>query len=609
MSFIIRQISRTAEGREIIRPSRVEKNRIIVGRDAGSDIHLADLAVELNHAEILALENGRIEIQSVCGLDFDHDGRAVSRAELDPSTGGELRFGSHRLRVSADDGATIISVERVEALSDASEEKEEIGLFTLRGLLPGRRRSAWTLIAATLVLFLAWPIYTYATSAGVKDRGAGFHADEMWSSGSLSVAHKSLENNCQACHTEKFVSATDNACLACHKDDAHDHAPAARLAMAKESPGIGGQVKGLFKTVFNRPEGRCVDCHTEHEGEGPMTPTAQAFCADCHGSLDQRLTDTRIANAADFGTDHPQFKAAVTSGFGDGGKRLFKRVSFAAKPVDDNGLKFPHDIHLSKTNGIARMAQTMKGEQGWGNSLACKDCHTASADGTRFKPVDMEQDCAMCHSLAFDQVGGTLRTLRHGEPGQVVADLRAFYRGTSPAIPIGLGGMSRRRPGDYATAETAQDYAIGRRIYAGSAEQAIRAVFSQGGACYDCHVISPGTSAAVPFQVRKVSQPDRYMLKGWFDHNAHNTESCSSCHKAETSKLASNLLLPDLGSCRTCHVGEDGARLKPVSKPVPSSCAMCHDYHMDAGAPWLTRTKVDRAKGQSRFNQTIASVR
>src|SRR3546814_15517493 len=56
----------------------------------------------------------------------------------------------------------------------------------------------------------------------------------------------------------------------------------------------------------------------------------------------------------------------------------------------------------------------------------------------------MEADCAMCHSLAFDRVGGTIRTLRHGEPEQVVADLRDFYRSRSPAP---RAGATRRRPG------------------------------------------------------------------------------------------------------------------------------------------------------------------
>ena len=51
MSFIVRQISRTAEGREIVRPQTHDRERIVIGRDAANEIHLPDLAVELAHAE------------------------------------------------------------------------------------------------------------------------------------------------------------------------------------------------------------------------------------------------------------------------------------------------------------------------------------------------------------------------------------------------------------------------------------------------------------------------------------------------------------------------------------------------------------------------------
>lgn len=609
MSFIVRQISRTSEGREIVRTATHDAKIIAIGRDAGSEIHLADLAVELHHARLTMLDGGRIDVESVCGLPFEIDGRNTIHSDIDPASGAELRFGSHRISVSGEGGSAILTVERVEALSDASEAKEEIGLFTLKGLLPGRRPAAWTFIGLVLLLFLAWPIYTYATSHGVAKRPAGFHADHLWTSGPLSAAHKGLENDCQACHVNKFEAVRDKACLTCHKDDAHDHAAPARLAGAREAPGIGGRIKGVFQVAFNHPAGRCVDCHVEHQGAGRMPPTAQAFCADCHGSLNTRLTDTKLKNASDFGTDHPQFTPAVSVGISARDNRLYKRVSLDARPADDNGLKFPHALHLSRTNGVARMAQTMRVEQGWGNSLACKDCHTPSADGTRFKPIEMEKNCGMCHSLAFDNIGGTIRTLRHGEPAMVVADLRAFYRSTGPARPISLGGLARRRPGDYAAAKTAQDYVIGARAYPGRAEEAIQSVFSRGGACYDCHVVTPTGNGAEPFHIRKVFQPDRYMLKGWFDHNAHKSETCASCHKAEQSRAATDLLLPDLASCRTCHVGEAGARLKPVKTATPSSCAMCHDYHVDAGAPWLVREKVNRAKGQPRLTRTIASAR
>jgi len=594
MKFLVRQISKTADGREIIRNASHEVETITIGRDSASTIHLADLAVDMQHARITATSGTRLLVEAVGSLGFEADGRTTSRIEIDAAVGSMLRFGGHELRVATEDGAVVITVNRTGSVSDSSSSKEEHSLFTLKGLVPGRRSMAWSFIALVLLLCLAWPIYTYATSRGVEERGPGFHADTMWSSGKLSLAHKSLENDCQSCHVNKFEAVTDKTCMTCHKDDAHEHAKVDRLVDAREAPGLGGKIKHWFQGGFGIPQGRCVECHTEHEGAGKMPPTAQQFCSDCHGSLKDRLTDTKLGNASDFGTVHPQLQVNVTANPG-GNERMTRRVMLTGNVQEDNGLKFPHDIHLSKTNGIARMAQTMAGEQGWGASLQCKDCHEASADGTRFKPVDMEENCQMCHSLAFDQIGGTIRTLRHGKPDQVIADLRAFYRSTGPERPINLSGMARRRPGDYAAVETATDYNIGARAWPGQASEAIQAVFSRGGACYDCHTVTP---SATGFNVRKVFQPARYMQKGWFDHNAHNKSECTECHKAGTSKSATDLLLPDLASCRTCHVGESGDALASVKKPVESSCAMCHDYHIDSGAPRLSKLAV--RKGESR---------
>lgn len=608
MAFIVRQVSRTSDGREIIRPATFETATIRVGRDAACEIHLPDLAVDLHHAEIKNSENRRVSVDSTDGLEFQVDGRSVKSAQIDAAKGAELRFGSHRLTVSGDGQNVLITVERVEAVSEASEEREEIGLFTLASVMPGRRGMAWTMIASVLALFLVWPIYTYATSYGVKDRAPGYHGDKAWTSGPLSDAHKSLTNNCQACHTAKFVSVSDSSCLTCHKDTAHDHADPARIAMAKEAPGFGGKVKGVFKAAFNKPEGRCVDCHTEHEGAGPMVATAQAFCTDCHASLNSRLTDTKLPNASDFGTEHPQFEPLVTVGI-QGDERLVKRISFDQNPSENNGLKFTHAQHMSGTNAVGRMAQTMAAEQGWGNKLECKDCHGTTADGTRFKPVSMEASCQMCHDLAFDKIGGTIRTLRHAEPGMVVADLRAYFRSTGPVRPISLDGISRRRPGNYAMAETAQDYVIGARAWPGQADEAIRAVFSKGGACFDCHVVLPIPSKGAPVTIQKVFQPERYMNHGWFDHKSHTNETCVSCHAADKSNAATDLLLPKLDSCRTCHVGGAGDSLKPVKTPVVSSCAMCHEYHIGDQAPWRSKSDIKKGKALPPPDPKIALAR
>src|SRR3546814_18506228 len=103
----------------------------------------------------------------------------------------------------------------------------------------------------------------------------------------------------------------------------------------------------------------------------------------------------------------------------------------------------------------------------------------------------MERDCQMCHSLAFETIGGTVRTLRHGQPDQAIADLRAYFRSTSPAQPPALGGMARRRPGDYAQGRIYHAYFGAAAALPPRAHDAVRAAFSKGGACYDCHPIPP----------------------------------------------------------------------------------------------------------------------
>uniref|UniRef100_UPI001F55F84B cytochrome c3 family protein n=1 Tax=Sphingobium sp. Sx8-8 TaxID=2933617 RepID=UPI001F55F84B len=597
--FLVRQISLTADGREIVRAATVEKPQLSLGRGAGNDIHLPDLALEPDHARIEQIDERTIRVRATGTLGFGLDGRNVLRAEIDSGKGAELRFGGHRVTVSrGDDGAIILSIRRVDAVSEASEEKEESRVFSLRGLLPGKRLTAWGMVLAILIGFLAVPIWSYASRPADDTRNIyKVVGDRSWSSGPLSQAHHALEGRCETCHQKAFVSVRDGACQTCHKA-VHDHAPAARIALARAEPGLGGRFLAGVAAAFGKPpEGACVDCHREHEGAGPMQPAPQAFCTDCHGTLKDRLKDTKLGNAGDFGTIHPEFMPLVQAM--PGKYPRFTRASLSARPMDDSGLKFPHDIHLSATGGVARMARTMKAQYGFGDALACKDCHRPTADGVRFQPVEMERDCQMCHSLALETIGGTVRTLRHGQPDQVVADLRAYYRSTGPAQPVALGGMARRRPGDYAQGQIYHAYFGAAAARPSRADDAIRAVFSRGGACYDCHTVKPpGASGNAGWQVLPVHQPMRYMMNGWFDHAAHRTEKCESCHAAPRSHDAKQLLLPGIDSCRTCHGGEKSRT------DVPSGCAMCHSYHIGDGAPWIAADRSVRKDQADRPRKT-----
>jgi len=605
MNFLIRQIALKSSGEEIVRPTAVEAETITIGRDDSCDIHLPDLAVDPFHARISPMSGGKLQIESIGDQPFDVDGRSTTRRELDVATGAELGFGGHRIVLSADPetGAPTFTVRRVEAVSESAGDVELSTAFTLKGLLPGKRGSAWAFALLMLVAFLAIPIWTWATYQPLalhKDarRPAGIHGDTSWSSGHLSLAHQKLQNDCQACHVQPFVAVRDNACLSCHTQDAHQHiADGARLLKARGEPQGFAAFQRAVATAFNRPAGRCVDCHTEHEGAGAMPATRQQFCTDCHDGLKGRLPDTKIADAADFGTAHPQFRPTVIVGM-DGEKPLLQRAVWSDSLKENNGLKFTHAEHLSKVNGVAQMVHRRPGQFAANDSLGCQDCHKIEAGGTRFKPVVMEQACESCHSLTFDQVGGTFRTLRHGEPEQVVAELRSFYRGGAPARPANLSGLARRVPGDAALRSTAADYARAVRFYPTKGDQAVAQVFTKGGMCFDCHTVNRGGSFATGgFTVQRVAQNDRYYHVGWFDHKDHRKTDCVSCHvKAERSNDASDLLVPGMdgpGGCRSCHVGEAGAKLATakVKEPVDSGCAMCHAYHMDSGAPWKPADK------------------
>ena len=575
MRFLIRRISRTVDGREIVRPQAVTGDTLSIGRGPHNDINLPDLAVTPRHAAIHLAPGLMIEIESARRRPMEVNGRSVRRAVIDPSAGAEIHIGAHRLTVSRGaDNVCTIDVERLSE-GDWVDTKGEGDIFSLRGTLPGKRMLSWAFALMLLAVFLAWPIRSSHKETPPPPGPAKVHADILWSPGPLSLAHASLEGDCKACHRQPFVAVRDAACRACHVT-VHDHADPLRLAKAMP-PDAGRSAGRRIAAAFNIPPGRCVECHIEHQGAQKMPDTPQHFCTDCHGGLSERLPDARIPEVSDFGTDHPEFRPAVMVG-DRMSNPLIRRIAIGGPPVEDNGLRFPHRMHLSAVNGVAQMSMRLTGK-----TLECRNCHVPDDSGVRFKPVTMEGNCKMCHSLAFDRDGQTIRTLRHGDAAQVIADLKDFYASNRPRRPSELEGDARRRPGDAVIARAEGTYlaALGD---GGRATRAIRAVFSQGGACYGCHeIVGPSRPGGLDYRVVPVRLPMRYMAHGWFDHAAHDSQDCASCHSAARSDRAADLLLPGIATCRQCHGGE-GSRAQ-----VPSSCAMCHDYHRGTGAPEMIR--------------------
>jgi hypothetical protein len=568
MSFRIKQIDTTATGREIVRERVVFGSRLTLGRSAENDIAIPDLAVEQHHVRVTAGEDRSLAFEAAGTLGFTLNGRKRETETVDDG-GAELVLGAYRIDFAAGpDGEFEVTIRKRDEREGGRGEGTHG--FTLASALPAKRPVAWALLIAIFIAFLAVPIWSFTHRERVKpdpDKPGQVIMDASWTPGALSTGHHKLEENCESCHVNAFVAVRDNACLTCH-EKIGDHAARPRLTLARGPMSWGDRLQREVADVFHKPgAGACTDCHTEHEGEGRMKPPAQKFCADCHGTMDKRLGDTRLANASDFGKVHPGFQVAVLTAPVQGTEEPKpQRVALSTRPKQFNGIKFPHALHLRPGGGATEMAMRLGAGRGYGKRLECASCHKPTADGVRFKPVVMETSCGACHSLVYDRSGGNFRTLPHGDVGKMRAALAGADR--VPRKPIASG---RRRPGEYAPGGLYYgNFAPPQR---NSVPLASR-MLSLSGVCAECHY--PGGKEGI----MPVTQPARYMAHGWFDHADHKKEKCGTCHAATQSNSATDVLLPDIKTCRTCHLGEDAAKPK-----IASSCAMCHSYHPRGSLP------------------------
>lgn len=634
MTATIRTITRRANGRETTRTVEVPRNLLTIGRDTTCDVHLPDLRVALKHAR-LTITDGAFFIEAEGDNEFKVNGRSVRKFEARLGAGAQAQFGPYTLKFTEAAGRLVIDVERVQQATPVTHGDPE-KVFSLKKTWLSKRGASWALSLLIGAIFLAFPIATYALRKEAVPEAVRTQAGQLWLSGDLSGPHRLLARDCAACHDAAFVSVRDETCIACHEDTNH-HADSARMIEARILPNYPQRGLRVVAETFNKPAGRCAECHMEHNGADGIAPASERSCTNCHDGMTKRLPDAQVADASDFGRDHPEFRPTVVAtadletpkltrawtvpeleraraerealiktapapttcdGFAIG-QPNFRGLPHAgrgeglpesARAGDDSGLVFPHDVHLAENACVAAIAQDLGPKAGYGDHLVCKDCHTPNEDGEGFQQVSMEKNCSACHSLVFDNAGGFERELRHGRTNDVIATLLDFYQARVVGAAVGDGGEDRRRPG-----------AIGQRSAGlreaafaqagGRAGARVRAIFAQGGACYGCHVVEPPpTPQSIAFQVAPVTLRDTFLPKGVFDHSAHQIGdlSCDSCHEAKTSRTSADVLVPPIANCQDCHGGEH------AMAQVQSTCVMCHGFHAEtadavpmkpAGAP------------------------
>ncbi|MDA7788064.1 cytochrome c3 family protein [Sphingomonadaceae bacterium] len=599
MAFLIQTITQRTSGDPIVREKELAQDTLTIGRAAENDLALTDLAVEQHHATIAQADGGGLAISSASTLGFTLNGKVTKSATLDPAVGGELGFGSYRLTLSQDDSGTPkITVKQVEAAEGATDALRG---FALAAALPSKRIMAWAGLAAILIAFLAIPVWSHLSRERIDpgamdvDSEGAVNMDASWSTGPLSVAHHSLEDSCESCHVDAFVSVQDETCLSCHTE-VEDHAPINRQVAGMGPMSWGDDIQWSIAEAFGKEgPGTCATCHSEHEGAPRLEQVSQQFCSECHDALDSRLTDTTLANAGNFSNSHPQFQAMLWTGPDEAS---LTRVSLDDNPAEYSGLVFPHDLHMDRNGGVARMASNIGAKQGYGSALVCADCHTPTEDDFSFEPVNMEQDCESCHSLVMPGGGN----LTHGSVQDMRSELARLDRGPR-RVPVRPGRTGRTRPGAYARGGLYyQDFGAPVRNYT-----AVSRALQRGGVCGDCHLPTTINGRA---DVMPVREQTRYFVGGYFDHEAHTDESCESCHAADTSSTSSDVLMPGIAVCRDCHIGEQGGAVQAAlawphgearggpggltsaamskasrgnTDEVSSSCAMCHSYHPREG--------------------------
>lgn len=646
----VRYITKRGAGRESVRTVDIDKDNIVIGRATDCDIELPDLLVALRHAR-LSVTGQVILIEGEGDHLFKVGGRLIKRAELRLDQPRVVEIGPFILTIAAAAASITIDVARNERKISRAAKRDVGEVFKLTRSLYSIRTVAWLLALIVGATALAFPLVTFALG---KDRSAArIQAGQMWVTGGMSSSHASLAADCESCHEKQFVSVRDETCLTCHKETRHHGEPD---RMAKANPAVTGFERALQRvsSTFDRPPERCSSCHMEHNGKQGLVSTAQSQCADCHKDLTTRLSDTALGNAADFGKAHPNFHPTLVAepdvdspklttqwdiaaldaaravregligrqnpGDCDGfeiGQPNFRGVAqLAERPGgvpaeamagDNSGLVFPHAVHLDKKGCVTSLAIRLGAKAGYNGPLECADCHTPDGGGVLFNEVRMEENCAACHSLAFETVNGFTRTLRHGEPEDVIGSMLDFYQAKVVARNFAAPAVEeRRRPGEALAGRSSTYRALSFANAGSRAEERVKAIFSRGGACYGCHEVKqPSVAGGIDYDVKAVHLQDQFLPRGAFNHRAHETASldCAECHKAETSQTSADVLLPGVAVCQDCHKGER------AFAAVPSTCTMCHEYHSsDPSLPVMKATQKQDARARRPWSPDLAAA-
>ena len=239
---------------------------------------------------------------------------------------------------------------------------------------------------------------------------------------------------------------------------------------------------------------------------------------------------------------------------------------------ETNSLKFNHQRHFAADI------------PSWnGKKLECASCHRSDASGQFHLKISYETNCKSCHSLQFDPTNPKL-LVPHGNAEAVHAFLRSLptqyadygrrekgirsQRDLETFVRVQLGQLREQMLSvdelEQKIFFTAKRWAPGGRV--GNLPDEGKPLFY---GCAYCHEVKSNTNGAAIVTFPAI--PDRWLVRGSFNHGKHTAINCDRCHNATKSQETAEILLPSKSTCAECHSPSGG---------VAHSCSICHSYHM-----------------------------
>jgi hypothetical protein len=572
MRWLIRKTESLSANQGELQDSIIASEKLSAGANTDDDLVLTGVTIEAKHLMFSKGSKGRLFVttSSSSAKILAEDNKSVNKINL--LVGQKFKLGKYTFtRVEAPAGIDYaLSISQKNDLSSKTNIAFPLVAMSLKEAGFNMRRWTWTIMLLALTIGLILPLlWVYGPQKVLKTIPIASSADELWSPGPLAKVHhiQGIADNCQVCHTELLSPVKDTECKSCHEVGAH-------LGVSEHANENSGLLNsGLLNKEHKYQEGRCATCHIEHKNPSIVIRQDEPMCTACHRDIASDETDN---GPRDQGVErfeqHPEFKLSLLrqqedNQQGDKKWHTERHVPGKENTKESSNLEFSHRLHLNPKGIDGPLGR---------ETLVCQNCHEPEQDGLLIKPITMEKHCRSCHTLSFEPTDLT-RQVPHASLDIVKRSLEEYYsrlysEQNGPIKSTVTLDRPAKRPG-----KPKPDFYTSMKEWSDDKAHDALDELVNNKACSTCHIIgkSNGSQRVTPVKISNNWYP-----KAQFDHSSHKVYECNSCHSADTSDDASDILIPDIKNCRSCHAGESDEH-KIINKKIKtvSSCMSCHQYH------------------------------